>query len=216
MSSPIRKVFLSLQCLAPAGPNPTLWGYTEQSNSIFPSCLQCLKLNSTTPSPPRPLRTSLLGHDFKSVCLLPTGQRRVLLLMAKVPRQMAVVWRGPGMVQVPGCSPRHCAAFLLFQLLSLHYTAPNPFSLSDITSPGSRSLKHVCLFPVPCLPHVTSRGSSFQMSPTSISFTPSLLLAHWEGGGLIISCLDDRCSLLAGLLASSLSLLPSILHVLPD
>lgn len=87
-----------------------------------------------------------------------------------------------GTVQ-PSCS---------FGFCPVHYTAPNPFSLSDITSPGSRPLKHVCLFPVPCPPHVTSKGSSFQMSPTSISFTPSLLLAHWEGGGgLIISCLDD-------------------------
>lgn len=50
---------------------------------------------------------------------------------------------------------------------------------------------------------------------------PSLLLhprrlPATREGRLIISCLDDRSSLPAGLLASSFSLLPSILHGLPD
>lgn len=98
----------------------------------------------------------------------------------------------------PSCSP----GFFL-----IHYTAPKPFSLSDITSRGSKPLNHVCLFPVPCLPHVTSRGPSFQMSPTTISHSIPAACSLGRGG-LIISCLDDHHSLLAGLLASSLTLLP--------
>lgn len=101
--------------------------------------------------------------------------------------------------------------------------------LFQTSLPQAQSSESCLPPPAPCPPHAPSRCSilicggvshisacSFAVSPTpSISLTPALLLAHWEGR--LRHFLPGRpCSLPAGLLASSLSLLPSILFAPPD
>lgn len=195
---------------------------TQNKANPCPSCLQCPELNRTAHCHPDLLKTFLLGHDFTSVPPLPiapasshhpvTWPEPVSLACGQSALPDGQLWAGPGR----GSSwwsphPMEPSCSFSFSLIE----APCSFSVSDITSQGSKTLNHIYLSPIPRPPHAISRGSSFPCLPH-----PSLLLhlcCLLAGkGALIISCLDDRCSLLAGLLASSLSLLPSILHALPD
>ena len=148
----------------------------NKAKPLLPPASSALHYTGPPHHCPDLLRTSLPGHDFVSPSVnpldLPALTTLVTLSLLHLTRTsfcclwpksltdvhaLGRAWQGEAHSSIrPSCS---------FSPVE----APRPCSASDIIFPALKALNHACLIPIPHPLHATSRGSSLQTSPTSVS-----------------------------------------------